>query len=256
MSTDPLQLPQPLPATAAVPTATPLSGPLATAQPVSVPQSVQEARAVMARVRKIMRRLGFVFGGGAIIGVGFIEPITFVSSLSALTVLGLAYYRFPPSRKVRRARAALRGWEQLEALRGPQSQSALPTGPDAAADPRLEATDAVLARIAMHSGADLRPPQFGREVRQQLARVLEDTRAVELLRQAHGSAPSGEAATRLAAVRGQLDDRIERLVGALAEVYQAVLAHDDATLDAVLARGEEALRQLRAREEVEKLLRR
>ena len=51
-----------------------------------------------------------------------------------------------------------------------------------------------------------------------------------------------------------MDERIDRLMGAVADVYQAVLAHDGATLNAVLARGEDILRQLNVRQEVERLL--
>lgn len=207
------------------------------------PKVVEEAAAVVARFRKIMFRTGGVFGAALTVATLATEPISWCLSAASLGLVSLAY-RFPPSRRIRRARTVVRGWESMELLQ------ARPDGPSES-DPRLAAADAVIARLAEHAGADRRPVVFGQEVRQQLARVLEDRRAVEQLRDALSPA---EAEARLAPLRAQVDERIDRLMAALAEVYEALLAQDDATLGTVLARGEDLLHQVRARQEVERLL--
>lgn len=214
------------------------------AQPTPpAPAVVEEARASLARFRKIMFRTGGVFGAALAAATLATEPISWCLSAASLGIVSLAY-RFPPTRRIRRARAVMRGWESMELL---QARPDTPSG----SDPRLAAADAVIARLAEHAGADRRPVAFGQEVRQQLARVLDDRRAVEQLRDALSPA---EAEARLAPLRTQVDDRIDRLMAALAEVYEALLAQDDATLGTVLARGEDLLRQVRARQEVERLL--
>ena len=229
MSTDltPRSDPQPTPLTQTAPPA----------------QAVQEASAVLARFRKIMLRTG---GGLGLVFVGAsmaTEPITWCLSLLGLGTVALTY-RFPLSGRVRRARAVVREWESRGMLQAP------PTG-SFDTDPRLTAADAVIARLAEHAGADRRAVAFAQEVGQQLARVLGDARAVEQLR---GALSPAEAEARLGPLRAHVDERIDRLMGAVADVYQAVLAHDDATLNAVLERGEDVLRQLSARQEVERLL--
>lgn len=212
-------------------------------------QAVQEAAAVLARFRKIMLRTG---GGLGLVFVGAsmaTEPITWCLSLLGLGTVALAY-RFPLTGRVRRARAVMREWESGGELPAPRVGSPAADPGAAAADPRLAAADTVIARLAEHA-ADPRAVAFGQEVRQQLVRVLGDARAVEQLR---GALSPAEAEARLGALRAQVDERIDRLMAALTEVYQAVLAHDDATLGAVLERGEDVLRQLSARQEVERLL--
>lgn len=229
------------------PAVQPEATPVPPTEPAAPPYAVAEARAIWARFRKRMGRAGTVFGGALAIATLATEPISW--SLSALGLAGVALaYHFPLSRRVRRARALLRGWESAQLLQGVQPQA--PAGP-AGLDPRLAAADAVIARLVEHAGADRRIVAFAEEVRRQLARVLTDARAVEQLGDA--LSPAG-AEARLGSLRAQVNERIDRLMGAVADVYQAVLARDDAMLSAVLGQGEDALRQLQAREEVERLL--
>lgn len=210
------------------------------------PDVVEEARSALRRLRLI--------GGGAFLGllvllyaifaVLDIVPV-FMLPIVVWGFIGLvAYEIFPIGGDASWARRVLKRWDQIRVDRAFDELGA-------ASDPRLESAAAMAARITADPAAGDHTKGVVELVMRRLRSALDDLRLLDLAERSPGSARGGGPAPDL---RTQLEARIAALNGALADVYRASLARDEARVRELIGNLEDLTHRLEAEADVETLL--
>ncbi len=225
----------------------------------SLPAVVEEAEGVVHRFRQ---KLGLGVGG-LTLGVLALSALGVPAGLPIFAVgllpFGVAWI-YPPSARVRRARALVEEWEEtgrvpLAALGAPVMGADGAEGPGAALDPRLPAAEALVGRILAHAGAGTHATTAAEELLELMHGTARDLEVVRLLRTARADGPGAERRrARADALETRLDARMDEALDTAAELFEGVVSADQGRLREALTRVQERLRELDAHREVEALL--
>lgn len=209
------------------------------------PSVVQEAQDQLQSLRE---RLGLA--GGSLVVAGLIAhaigaPFVVPAVAAGLAGVGVLYL-VPPTARGRWARRVMERWRS-EGRRG-LVEFGQPV------DQRVDVTEAMVDRIRVHAGSTARSTIAADELYRSVCSALDDLAVVGVLGRADQEVDGTGLEERAKSIRTQIDKRIDTAVDAVAEIYEAVLGHDEVALRRVLSRVDEELRHLRAEVEVERLL--
>ncbi len=210
------------------------------------PDVVEEARDVLRRLRGI--------GGGTFLGlVVLLYVMASVLQFSGFFLLPfvvwgsvafVAYEIYPLGRNASWARRVLKRWDEIRVNRAFDELGA-------ASDPRLESAAAMAARITADPSAGDHTKGVVTLVLQRLRSALDDLRLLGLAERGPDAGPGVRPTPDL---RTQLEARIAALNGALADVYRASLARDEARVRELIGNLEDLTHRLEAEADVETLL--
>lgn len=219
---------------------------LPTLPPDSDPEVVDEARRALRRLRLI--------GAGSFAGlVALVFALTFTTPFAPLFLIPflvwgfvalIVYEIFPIGRNASWARRVLKRWDELRVDRAFDQLGA-------ARDPRLESAAAMAARITADPATGDHTKGVVDLVLRRLRSALDDLRLLDLADRSPGAGGTARPDPEL---RIQLEARIAALTGALADVYRASLARDEARVRELVGHLEDLTHRLEAEAEVEELL--
>ncbi|MCG6987533.1 MAG: hypothetical protein LJF06_05085 [Gemmatimonadetes bacterium] len=214
--------------------------------PDSDPEVVEEARRTLGRLRLIgvggfagLVALAFILLAASPFAPFFLLPLL-VWGFVALVI----YEIFPIGRNASWARRVLKRWDELRVDRAFDQLGA-------ARDPRLESAAAMAARITADPATGDHTKGVVALVLRRLRSAMDDLRLLDLANQSPGAGGTTRPDPEL---RIQLEARIAALTGALADVYRASLARDEARVRELAGHLEDLTHRLEAEAEVEGLL--
>lgn len=210
----------------------------------------------VAAAEKDLRRYGLVLGGAGVGGVamwllhafiiGF--PVVPMGWLGVFLVALVLSFFFPQTRKARIAREILRHWDKAEVRRILEASGT-------STDPRLVTAERMARRIVDHPATTDEIEELATSLLSALREITSDQRTTEVVLESRHASDEGTIAR--ASLRDALDyleARAGRVLGALAELHAAVVQRDTAEVGSVLAEATEVLAELRALNDVDRML--
>jgi hypothetical protein len=193
-----------------------------------------------------------LFGTGAAICLAWFVADTMSVAVPALwPIVALAtllvLYFVPVTREPRLAREVLRRWDRLRVERALESSGV-------SSDPRLEVAEAMADRVVRHPAVEARVREAAAGLLVKLRFALRDLRRVEYLSEARVTLSRSESSRSISDLQDLLDARIAELIGQLAALHATVVLRDASSLERVMNRVEELVRELEAERDVERLL--
>jgi hypothetical protein len=172
-----------------------------------------------------------------------ISPLWVVLCLAVLVVL----YMVPVTREPRLAREVLRKWDLLRVERALESSGIHH-------DPRMEVAEAMADRVMRHPSVDARTRDATLALVKKLKLILRDLRRVGYLAEAKMAMDERSATRSISDLQDLLDARAAEVLAQIAELHRTVVLRDAASLERVVGKVEDLLREMGAEREVERLL--
>lgn len=160
----------------------------------------------------------------------------------------LVLFHHPPARGLRKARAIVRKWDEVEV------QGALEAG-GAASDPRVRIAEQMARRVVRHPTAEAAVKESAAELYRAIRRTAQDRRTLEVVDEAARWRRRDEAAERsLSDARDFVASREGELLSSLEQLHRAVISRDADLADEIRTLAASLLERARAEADLERWL--
>lgn len=160
----------------------------------------------------------------------------------------LLLFHHPPARSLRKARAIVRRWDEVEV------EGALEAGGNAS-DPRVRIAEQMARRIVRHPTADAAVKESAAELYTAIRRTAQDRRTLEVVDQAARWRHRDEATERsLSDALDFIASREGELLSSLEQLHRAVISRDADLAERIRNLSTSLLQRARAEAELERWL--